>query len=233
MKKLGIVGGIGPESTVDYYRMLIKGYQEFKSDGTYPELLINSINMTKMLQMVSDNRMDSLIIYLSDAIKALAGAGAEYALMASNTPHIVFDEVLKLSPIPVLSIVEETCKKARSLGLKKVGLLGTRFTMQSDYYARVFELEGISVIVPDHEEQEYIHTKIFSELQSLVIKDETKQGLLAIIKRMADEEGIEGLILGCTELPLILTQDEFGVKFLNTSLIHVESAINYGFGRVL
>lgn len=230
MKKLGIVGGIGPESTVDYYRMLIKGYQKLKGDGNYPELLINSINMTKMLQMVADKRMDSLITYLSDALKALASAGAEYALIASNTPHIVFDDVLKLSPIPVLSIVVETCKKAKSLGFKKVGLLGTRFTMQTDYYTEVFEREGISVAVPSNDEQEYIHTKIFSELQSLIIKDETKQGLLAIVKRMADEEGIQGLILGCTELPLILTQDEFGVEFLNTSQIHVESAIDYGFG---
>lgn len=228
MKKLGIVGGIGPESTVDYYRLLIKGYQELKGDGNYPELLINSINMTKMLEMVAKNEMESLVIYLSEALKALASAGAEYAVMASNTPHIVFDQLQVSSPIPILSIVEETCKKVKSLGLKRVGLLGTRFTMQTDYYAKVFERYGISVIVPGQEEQEYIHTKIFSELQSLVVKDETKQGLLAIVKRMNDEEGIEGLILGCTELPLILTQDEFGIKFFNTSLIHVESAINYG-----
>lgn len=232
MKKLGVVGGIGPESTVDYYRLLIKGYQEIKGDGSYPELLINSINMTKMLDMVAKNEMERLVIYLCDAIKALANAGAEYAVMASNTPHIVFDQLRASSPIPILSIVEETCKQVKSLGLKKVGLFGTRFTMQTDYYAKVFEREGISVIVPGQAGQAYIHDKIFSELQSLIIKEETRDGLLAIVKRMHDEEGIEGLILGCTELPLILTQDAFGIKFFNTSVIHVESAINYGFELV-
>lgn len=227
MKKPGIVGGIGPESTVDYYRLFIKMYQGLKGDGNYPELLINSVNMTKMLRMVGSNEWQDLIVYLSDSIKALADAGAEYALIASNTPHIVFNEVTALSPIPILSIVEETCKKAKFLGLKKVGLFGTRITMQTDYYARVFEREGITVFVPNDGEQEYIHAKIFSELQSLVIKEDTKQGLLMIVKRMMNEDGIEGLVLGCTELPLILTQDEYGIKFLNTSLIHVEGAINY------
>ena len=228
MKKLGIIGGIGPESTVDYYRLSIKKYQEMTGGANYPELLINSIDMTKMLQMVSDKEWDNLTGYLSDALKALINAGAEYAVIASNTPHIVFDEVLALSNIPVLSIVAETCKKAKALGLKRVGLLGTGFTMKADYYARVFDKEGISVIVPDAGEQEYIHTKIFSELQSLVIKEETQKGLLAIVKRMIDDSRIEGIILGCTELPLILDQDEYGIKFLNTSLIHVESAVRYG-----
>jgi len=232
MKKIGIIGGIGPESTVDYYRLFIKRFQELMDDGSYPELLINSINMTKMLQMVANKEMEGLVLYISDALQALAKAGAEYAVIASNTPHIVFDDVSVRSPIPVLSIVAETCKKAESLNLKKVGLLGTRFTMQTDYYVKEFERNGISVLVPNQEEQEYIHTKIFTELQSLVIKDETRDGLLAIVKRMIDEEGIEGLILGCTELPLILTHDEFGIIFLNTSLIHVESAVNYGFGSV-
>jgi len=228
MKKLGIIGGIGPESTVDYYRLSIKKYQEMTGGVNYPELLINSINMTKMLQMVSDKEWDSLIGYLSGALKELANAGAEYAVIASNTPHIVFDEVQALSSIPVLSIVAETCQKAQALGLKRVGLLGTGFTMKADYYARVFDKEGISVIVPDAGEQEYIHTKIFSELQSLVIKEETQKGLLAIVKRMINDSRIEGIILGCTELPLILDRDEYGISFLNTSLIHVESAIRYG-----
>jgi len=216
---------MGPESTVEYYRLFMKAYQDEIDDGNYPELLINSINMRKMLEMVSNKEWERLILFLSEAIKALANAGADYVLIASNTPHIVFDELLALSPIPILSIVEETCRKAKALGLKKIGLFGTRVTMQTDFYAKVFEREGISVFVPNEDEQDYIHTKIFSELQSLVLKEETKTGLLLIVKRMIDEEGIEGLVLGCTELPLILTQDEYGIKFLNTSKIHVESAI--------
>ncbi|MBU7005226.1 aspartate/glutamate racemase family protein [Phosphitispora fastidiosa] len=228
MQKLGIIGGMGPESTIDYYRLAIKKYREMTGGADYPELLINSISMTKMLQMVSDKEWDSLTGYLSGALKELANAGAEYAVIASNTPHIVFDEVQALSSIPVLSIVAETCQKAKALGLKRVGLLGTGFTMKADYYTRVFEKEGIAVIVPDAGEQEYINTKIFAELQSLVIKAETKKELLAIVKRMIDDSKIEGVVLGCTELPLILDRDEYGISFLNTSLIHVESAIRYG-----
>ncbi len=228
MKKMGIVGGIGPESTVDYYRLVIKTYQEMTGDRNYPEVVINSINMTKMLQMVSDRDWDSLVGYLASAVKELENAGAAYAVMASNTPHIVFDEVLAVSGIPLLSIVTETCKKAKELGLQRVGLFGTGFTMKADYYARVFEKEGISVIVPGEKEQEYIHNRIFSELQALVIRKETKEGLLAIVRKMIQESGIDGIVLGCTELPLILDKDEYGIKFLNTSLIHMESALKYG-----
>lgn len=226
--KLGIVGGIGPESTIDYYRMFIKEYQSIIKDGSYPELTINCIDMTKMLGMVGCQNWQGLVDYLHLSVAQLEHAGAKYGLLASNTPHIVFEELQARCKIPLLSIVEETCKKAKNFGLNKIGLLGTGFTMKSDYYQKVFEREGLSIFVPSAEEQEYIHNKIFSELQSLIIKDETRTGLLSIVKRMSDEHGIEGVILGCTELPLILTEDEFGLKFINTSQVHVESAIRYG-----
>lgn len=226
--KLGIVGGIGPESTIDYYRMFIKEYQSIAKDGSYPEVTINCIDMSKMLRMVGSQNWQGLVEYLSQSINQLANAGATYGLLASNTPHIVFEELQAMCKIPLLSIVEETCKKTKNIGLNKVGLLGTGFTMKADYYQKVFEREGLSISVPSAEEQQYIQNKIFSELQALIIKDETKAGLLTIVKRMLDEHGIEGVILGCTELPLILTEDVFGLKFINTSQVHVESAIKFG-----
>lgn len=161
--KIGIIGGIGPESTVDYYQLIIKAYRDKKNDGNYPEIIINSINMTKMLTFVSNNEWDKLVSYLSEAVKSVSDAGAQFAVIASNTPHMVFNEVQALSPIPTLSIVEETYKYAMSLGMQKVGLLGTKFTMQSDYYQKVFERNGISVVVPNSQEQDYIHNKLMSE----------------------------------------------------------------------
>lgn len=226
--RLGIVGGIGPESTIDYYRMFIKMHQGITKDGSYPEVIINCIDMNKMLGMVGANNWQGLVDYLAQAVNQLASAGATYGLLASNTPHVVFEEVQARCQIPLLSIVEETCKKAKGMGLGRIGLLGTGFTMKSDYYKTVFEREGITVFIPNPEEQEYIHSKIFSELQNLIIKDETKEGLLSIVKRMSQDQGIEGVILGCTELPLILTEDELGIKFINTSQVHMESAIEYG-----
>lgn len=226
--KLGIVGGIGPESTIDYYRMFIKEYQSIVKDGSYPELTINCIDMSKMLGMVGRQDWQGLVDYLYFSVAQLVNAGATYALLASNTPHVVFEELQDRCNIPLLSIVEETCKKTKSIGINKIGLLGTGFTMKSDYYQKVFEREGLSIFVPSEEEQEYIHNKIFSELQSLIITDETKTGLLSIVKRMLGDHGVEGVILGCTELPLILTEDEFGLRFINTSQVHIESAIKYG-----
>jgi len=227
--KIGIIGGIGPESTVDYYRFLINAYQGKKNDGNYPEIIINSINMKKMLDLVGNKECKQLVDYLSESINAVYNAGAELVIIASNTPHIVFDEVQTLSPIPIISIVEATCKKAADLGFKKIGLFGTGFTMQTDYYQKVFERNGISIVVPNPKEQEFIHYKIFSELQSGTILEETKKELLSVVKRMAEEESIEGLILGCTELPLILKNDEYGITFLNTTKIHVDSVIDYIF----
>ena len=228
MLKLGIIGGVGPESTIDYYRLIINLYRDIKKDGNQPEMIINSINMKKMLDLAGEKNKEGLIDYISGAVKNAAAAGAQYAVIASNTPHIVYNEVKAASPIPMISIVEETCKKAAELGLKKVGLLGTRLTMQADYYQRVFDTFGIRIVVPGSDEQEFIHSKIISELQAAKIFDTTRRGLLRIVKNMIEQESINGVILGCTELPLILNEDEYGISFLNTASIHVQSAVNYG-----
>lgn len=225
MKKIGMIGGFGPESTLDYYRLIIKNYREVVDDGTYPEIVIYSMDINRLMDLVGNEEWAILVEWLVDGINALHRAGAEFGFISANTPHIIFDRVSELSPIPLISIVKETCKKVQSLDVKKVGLLGTRFTMQSSFYKDVFSKENINIVVPKKEEQEYIHQKLMTEIELGNFLEETRQGLLDIIKRMLDEEAIECVILGCTELPLILTQDEFGIPFLNTTLIHVESVI--------
>ncbi|MGE4485085.1 MAG: aspartate/glutamate racemase family protein [Oscillospiraceae bacterium] len=219
--KIGMIGGIGPESTVDYYQRIIKLYQKNISGDDYPEIEINSVNMTAMLKFVADKDWDGLTGMLTDAVNSLRKAGADFAFMASNTPHIVFERVRRASPIPLVSIVEAAGRETETLNLKKVGMLGTIFTMQSSYYQAEFDKRGIAVAVPNEEEQRYIQQKLFSEIERGVFLEHTRAGLLKIIKRLIDDAAIEGVVLGCTELPLILTGDEYGIPFLNTTEIHV------------
>ena len=219
--KIGIVGGIGPESTVDYYKRLITGYQKLKTDGSYPQIVIDSIDMKGMLDLVAEREWESLVNLLVEALNNLHAAGASFAVIASNTPHVIFDRVKDLSPIPVLSIVEEARLKAGELKLKKVGLLGMIFTMKEPFYKSNFQKDGIEVM----KEQEYIHDKICSELELGIANNDTKEEFLRIIDRMIKDDSIEGLILGCTELPLILNDGDCRIPFLNTVEIHVESII--------
>lgn len=223
MRRIGIVGGLGPEATIDYYRMIIDAYRT-QSKGNAPEIVICSMNLNDFPDI---NQRDKVIAWFAEAIEALHKAGAEFAVIAANTPHIVYDDLERLSPIPLLSIVEETRRVTNDLNLKRVGLLGTKVTMNSDFYERVFSRDSISVVVPTPQEQDYINDKLVTEIMYNKIVDTTRQGLLKIVKRMIDDAGIQGVILGCTELPLILTRDEFGIPFLNTAKIHVDSVVRY------
>ncbi len=226
MKTLGVIGGIGPESTIEYYRHLIATYRALKPDGSYPAIVINSINMKTLLDMIEANDRVKMTEFLLGEIQKLASAGAQCGLLAANTPHIVFDEIRRQSPIPLVSIVEATCEAAKVLGLKRLGLFGTRFTMQGDFYPQVFSKGKIALVVPQPQEQAFIHDKYMSELVKGVILAETRQRLLVIVDRMKEQEHIEGLILGGTELPLILGDvTDQGIPFLDTTRIHVHAAI--------
>jgi aspartate racemase len=226
MKTVGIVGGIAPESTIQYYRLIIAGYHEHKRDGNYPSILINSINMKQMLDLIGAKRLPEAIKYLRGEIDKLARAGADFGILASNTPHLVFDDLQAVSPIPLTSIVRATCQRAEELGLKRVGLFGTRFTMQGGFYDREFEKRGMAIVLPADDDQDYIHGKYMAELVNGVILEETKAGLMRIADRLKREQKIQGLVLGGTELPLILKDgDDPEIPFLDTTSIHVESII--------
>jgi len=226
MKTLGIIGGIGPESTIEYYRLIIAEYRKRRPDGTYPSIIINSIDLTAMISLLESNQLDRLVDYLADNVKKLARAGADIGALASNTPHIVFEEVCRQSPIPIISIVEATSVEAARQGLKRVGLFGSRFTMQGRFYQDIFSRAGISIVSPAAVEQDYIHNKYMSELVNGIFLDETRRQLLSIIDRMKVRDGIDALILGGTELPLILTGSEHnGIPLLDTTRIHVDRIV--------
>jgi aspartate racemase len=226
MKTLGIIGGLGPESTIDYYGKIIALYRKRVGDGSYPQFIINNINLKKGLDFMEANDLTGMANYLVDEIGKLALAGATFGLISANTPHIVFDDVRSKSPIPLISIVEATCAVAKARNLMRLALFGTRYTMQATFYPKVFSREGIDLFVPDPEAQAYIHDKYLNELILGKFLPETRAGLLAIIDRMKARRDINGVILAGTELPLILSNSEHnGTPFLDTTKIHCEAAV--------
>lgn len=227
MKTLGIVGGIAPESTIDYYRRIIALYRERTCDDSYPPIIITSIDMKRMLDLIGARKLPEVTAYLLNEVLRLAKAGADVGLLASNTPHIVFDDIRRQSPIPLVSIVEATCDATKALGLGRVGLFGTRFTMRARFYPEVFAKVGIAVVVPNPAEQDYIHDRYMSELVQGTYRTETRERLLDIVKQFRERESIEGLILGGTELPLLFRkEDETGIPLLNTTELHAQRAVN-------
>jgi aspartate racemase len=225
LKTLGIIGGIAPESTIDYYRTIIDRHRQ-RSGGGYPSVIINSIDLRKLLRLVGEGRLDELADDLLAEIGRLAAAGADLGLLASNTPHIVFDELRARSPIPLISIVESTFRAAAAAGLRRLALFGTRFTMSAGFYASFFEPRGISVLPPAPAEQERIHTIYMEELVNAQFLDRTREELLAVAGRMKGDLQIDGVILGGTELPLLLRDASWnGLQLLNTGHIHAEQAV--------
>ena len=226
MKTIGIVGGIGPESTIDYYRTIIATYRERQPDGSFPSIIINSIDAKHMMGLIATNDLGGATDMMVSEIERLARAGAAYGLLAANTPHIVFDDVQRRSPIPLVSIVEATCQAVKALGLKRPALMGTRFTMQGRFYPDVFGKEGVTLVVPDETQQSYIHDKYMGELVQGMFLPETREGLLAIVDQMKQRDGVDGVILGGTELPLILRDaTASGIPLLDTTRIHAKAIV--------
>jgi aspartate racemase len=227
MKTAGLIGGLGPESTVDYYQSIIKLYRERKPDGSYPSLIINSIDVEKARKLIESDQLAELARYLSAEVNRLAAAGADFAVITANTPHLVFDDVQRQSALPLISIVQATCDAARALGLKKLALLGTRFTMQGHFYSDVFSAAQIALVVPGESEQAFIHEKYIGELLIGSFLPETRQRILDVAVRMTAEEGVEAVVLAGTELPLLLRDaGGHGIRFLDTTQIHVNAVVD-------
>ncbi len=226
MKTLGIIGGIGPESTIEYYRLLVTRYRAQTDDRRYPSILLNSIDMKRMRDFIEADRWPEVIRYLAAELRKLAQGGADFGLIAANTPHKIFGELERESPIPLLSIVAAARRAAQRLGLRRVGLFGTRFTMESRFYPDDFEPAGITLVLPEPEDRACIHRKYMDELVEGVFLDETREHLLQIANRLRQEQGIEGLVLAGTELPLLLKEPNYqGLPFLDTTKLHVEEAV--------
>lgn len=229
MKKIGLIGGLGPEATVDYYTAIIDAFkQENKGSLNYPEIIIYSVNMDHFIGKVQRKEYISAIDYLAQGLQALERAGADFIAISANTPHLFFYDLQKRVGVPMLSIVEATAREAQRLGLKRTGLLGTGFTMDSDFFTEVFSRYRVEVVSPSDSDKEYINKKLFSEIELGIFKEETRQGIEEVILRMQKEEKIDGIIMGCTELPLILKHEKYnGVLSLNTTQIHVNEIVEW------
>ena len=226
MQTAGIIGGLGPESTIDYYRFIIARYRARGGVG-YPQIVINSLDVGKGLAFIDAGRLDELADYLTTGVELLARASVDFGLIAANTPHLVFHEVQRRSAIPLVSIVRATCNHAKALGLKKLGLFGTGFTMRANFYPEEFQQAGMVIVPPTDSEQEFIHRKYIGELLNNHFLPETRAEILKIAQRMKNDDGIEALILAGTELPLLLRNGPPpGIEILDTTIIHVEAIVD-------
>lgn len=211
------------ESTIKYYDLILEKYYEKFNDYNYPEILIFSLNFQKLIDYELGGNRAKYIEYLMNGIKSLENGGATFIVMAANSPHAVYNDLENLSKVPILSIVKATAEKACQENMKKLLLLGIKFTMQNTFYQDNFKELGIEVITPSNEEQDVIDKIIFNELVIGFFKQESKENLLRIIEKYE----VDGVILGCTELPLILTQNDTKIKLLDTLQIHVDATLDF------
>jgi aspartate racemase len=224
MRSVGIVGGIGPGSTIDYYRRLLAAWER-EDPSSAPSIVIDSLDVQLLLRLAQDSRA-ALIDYLLRSLKRLAGAGVNFIAMTANTPHAVFDELAAESPVPLVSIVETCAGEARRQGFRRPVLLGTRFTMSGGFYPRVFAKHGIDVVVPSSADQEWIHARYVDELLKGDFRDDTRQQFTAFVERLRDEGRIDAVVLGGTELPLLLSTPMIAdVPVLDTTALHVAAII--------
>ncbi len=223
MKKIGILGGMSYESTIKYYDLILQKYHDRYQDYYYPEILIYSLNFQKVIDYELGDDEGIYVNYLMTGINSLQNGGVDFIIMAANSPHAVYDKLVQRSKVPILSIVEVTAEKAQQENLRKLLLLGIKFTMQSSFYKEYFAKSGMEVITPLDSEQDIINTIIFDEL---VIGKFTKESKEILLKIVNDYE-VDAIILGCTELPLILQQNDTDVILLDTVELHVEAALNY------
>ena len=224
MASVGLIGGLGPESTVDYYRRILEAWQS-EDPSTSPSIVIDSLDVKRALHLVATDR-SALSEYLLESLKRLAGAGVDFIAMTANTPHIVFDELAARSKVPMLSIVEVCAAEARRRRFKRVALLGTRFTMEATFYQDVCARQGIVVVTPALEERTWIHEKYVGELLKGDFRDETRREFVSLISCLREREGVEAVILGGTELPLLLASPmTASVPMLDTTALHVAAIV--------
>lgn len=224
MTIVGIVGGLGPESTIDYYRRILDGWR-LEEPSTSPSIIIDSLDVQRGLWLVEHDR-PALIEYLSASLRRLADAGADFAAMAANTSHVVFDELAARSSIPVLSIVEACAEEAKRSGLRRLGLLGTRFTMEGSFYPTTLKRFGIEVVAPTEEERAWVHDRYINQLLKGNFRDDTRREVISLIARLRDDEKIDGVILGGTELTILLSGPTVAdIPALDTTALHVAAIV--------
>lgn len=224
MSSVGLLGGLGPESTIDYYRRILEAWRDVDA-ATAPSIVIDSLDVQRALRLIASDRF-GLVEYLGASIERLARAGVSFIAMTANTPHIVFDELAARCPVPLVSIVEACADEAQRRGLCRLALLGTRFTMEGGFYPPVFARRGIEIVTPTEAERTWVHERYVGQMLQGDFREETRQEVIALVARLRDEERIDGVILGGTELTLLLTTPTVaGLPALDTTALHVAAIV--------
>jgi len=228
-KTIGILGGMSPESTVAYYEYITRTYTETFGDYGYPEILIYSVSFQPYVDWPAEDRWDLVAEGLTRAAQALEVAGADVILIATNTMHLVFDEVEAGVNVPMLSLLDAVGGAIEARGMERVGLLGTAFTMEKTFYQDALANRGIEVLVPGAEDRKRVNDVIYDELVAGQIRDASRKAFVEIIDGLA-RRGAEGVILGCTEIPLLVSEEEAGIPLFDTTVIHADAALRYAVG---
>jgi len=224
VKRIGILGGVSPESTVSYYLRITREYTRRFGDYGYPEILIHSVSFQRFVDWQQTENWDAMARAMTRIFHTLHTAGAQIGLIAANTLHRVFDEVERESPLPLIHIVDPTAAAIKEAGLSRVGLLGTRYTMEGKFYRDRLASHGIKSIVPEEDERAELHRIIYDELTRGILNDGAKRFCLSVIERLISR-GAEGIILGCTEIPLLIRQDDVPVPVFDTAALHADAAL--------
>lgn len=225
MRKIGIVGGTGPESTLMYYKELNARIDRLTNGKAMPDIAIESVNFRRAWELVSNARCSELTDYLAGKVNSLVAGGAEIITLSAATMHMVIDEVEQKTNVKLVSIPEAIRDVILELGYKKVGLLGTIFTMEQTFMRKPLTEAGIDVVIPDKSERELIAKRILEELEMGIVKESTLKEFNDIIMRMKTYEQIEAVILGCTELPLLLNNGNCVLPCLDSVDIHINKLI--------
>ena len=230
MKKIGLVGGTGPESTLMYYKELNTRIDRMTGGKAMPDIAIESVNFRRAWEYVEKGQYDLLADYLAEKINSLAAGGAEVISLTAGTMHIVMDDLLKKTKVELVSIPQAVCREAQRRGYRRIGLLGTIFTMEKDYMKTDLREAGIEVVIPEKADRELIAKRILEELENGIVKESTLNEFQAIIRKMQEQDGIEAVVLGCTELPMILNKGNCPAAVLDSVEIHIEELIRISIG---
>lgn len=232
MKRIGILGGMTAESTVTYYLHIVRRYQQVFGDHGYPEIVIDSLSFQPLEDHMEAGEWDRIVPILGAGLGRLEATGADFVVIATNTMHLLIDQLRKTTRLPIISIVDATAGAVRRAGLDSVALLGTRFTMEKPFYAEGLARHGIESVVPDQADREAIHRIIMTELSRGILTEASRQVYLRIIDRLV-ERGAKGAVLGCTEIPLLVRPEDTTVPLFDTATIHAEAALEEAVGRRL
>ena len=226
MKKIGLVGGMTPESTSIYYKLLIRGARQPGGDPLRnPEIIIYSLNLTELVQLQREGERREVVEYLTAILERLRLAGAEVGALTANTPHAYLDELRAATSLPLVSIVKATRNAAADLGLERALLLGTRTTMEAEMYPHEFGTAGIEIVLPSNNDRDFLDHTIYGELALGKVTPEVRQRVLEICERHINEDRIDSVILGCTELPLVISSDDLPIAVLDTTVIHAQAIL--------